>query len=288
MSDRPDPLRVLREDSDDLHSDRLHPAAPAEIRARGDRIRRRRYGIAAGGAALAVVLVAAPLAVLGSSDEGSAPAPADRPGEAPSSPADPDASGDDAENAPELGSTIPGDFPLAEGWPEPDGDSQLVERETPPIMRTYGACGDEQTLSGAAEGDRLVATLSRPAEVRSRELRFYPSAAEAAAESAALRALYEACPRDPEMGIPVDYVTTVADEDGLGEEAWVARRSFDDPAQPGREAVVAVRVANALLVEAVSDEGGDADALAAEVRDRLLPPVDVLGHLRSADVPPSG
>jgi hypothetical protein len=72
-----DPLdRRLRDFTMDLPT--TTPASPADVRRRGDRLRRRRTTMAAAGAALAVALVATPVAVL-AGDDGSRdaePAPA--------------------------------------------------------------------------------------------------------------------------------------------------------------------------------------------------------------------
>ena len=46
----------------------MNPVSPADVRRRGDRLRRRRTALAAAGAALAVALVAAPVAVLTARD----------------------------------------------------------------------------------------------------------------------------------------------------------------------------------------------------------------------------
>lgn len=279
MTDRADPLRALREEPDDLQ-----PVPPASIRARGDRLRRRRYAAVAGGAALAVVLVAVPVAVLTGGAERSGPSPIDRPDD--SAPADPTPSPGADRDAGPVVTTLPEGFPLLGGWPGAGGDVSLTGPSDSAPSVVARACGrtPEPPLDVL---DRTAARLRLPAESRGREVLLYPTAAGAEGASAEMRAVFEECPRDPDMGVPVDYVTTVADEE-LGDEAWVARSGFANPAQPGRAVFAAVRIGNALLLESVSDEGTDADELAAAVLDSLVAPYDALAHLASTDTPPSG
>ncbi len=54
----------------------VNPMSAAEVRRRGDRLRRRNTALVVGGAALAVALVAVPVAVFAGGDDGGTPAPA--------------------------------------------------------------------------------------------------------------------------------------------------------------------------------------------------------------------
>ena len=54
----------------------VNPMPAAEVRRRGDRLRRRNTALVVGGAALAVALVAVPIAVFAGGDDGGTPAPA--------------------------------------------------------------------------------------------------------------------------------------------------------------------------------------------------------------------
>lgn len=240
-------------------------ADPHAVRARGNRIRRRRSALAAVAAGLAVAAVVLPLRALGTGDEGTAPTPADRPSDSASS----------AERAADLVRELPPDLPLLEGWPRPDAEVRLAgpSARVPPVVAR--ACGQASSAPREVR-DRLTAHLLPPAESRSREVRLYPTVGAAKAAASDLRAVFEACPREvADVGIPFDYVTTVADED-LGPDAWAARRSYDNPAQAGRAVFVSVRVRNVLLLADVTDEGTDADALAREVLDALAAPYESL------------
>jgi len=287
MTDR-DPLTsrfdALRDSTDLASPGGAGGTGAAAARARGDRLRRRRQAAVAGAAAVAVVAVAVPLGLLGGSEDRTAPLdPARSPDPSPTQVERTDTSPETSIDSPpsDLVSTIPADFPLAAGWPEAGGDVSL-EGPSPGVARTeLSACGVEVgTLDGVVA--ETSAVWRQPAEYRGRSVLLFDSVAAARAASQQIRTVFADCPSDPDSGLPLPYLTDVADGP-FGEDSWVAQRGFGNPAQPGREQVGVARVAHGLLIDLASDEGTDAAELAAQQREALRTPYDALTALLSDD-----
>ena len=235
----------------------MNPLPPADVRRRGDRLRRRNNVIAGVGAAVAVAVIVTPLAILGSrGDDNASPDPA---------PAPPSPSvTTDGDTGRAVQVTIPGGFPLGDGMaldpaidPVVSGDRGSAEL----IQASLNICGQD---SWARKGttDLLGATWSDGIEGgEQRTLAVYSSDAEA---ESALRRIADdvgSCPDGGGTGYPV-----VALDSELGEEstAYVEQYPQDDD---GRSFQVS-RVGNALLIDhTYVPAGGDVAAAQSAVDD---------------------
>ena len=221
------------------------PATPAEIRQRGDRARRRRSALVAGGAALAVAAVASGALLLG--PDGSAdpqPAPAPTRTDAPESPDAPETS-----DTPVVPDTIPADFPLAVGMIE-DPD----EANADPWLGDIDYCDASSSMADTAVDDRFAQTLV-PGDNQFRSLELFASAREAKARALDHVGKFRSCPQfTTEVG---SVARTEVGESGLGDQGWTVTRDFTSNGKPqfGQEVYQVVRSGNALLITRRSNEG---------------------------------
>ncbi|KAB2809530.1 hypothetical protein F9L07_21190 [Pimelobacter simplex] len=154
---------------------------------------------------------------------------------------------------------LPDDLPLADGWPEIDGDGSLEgpARDQEPF--SFAPCGTD--VPDAPEpADRITARWQEPEDFRGRQLSSYTSAAEARRAADAIVNAYRACPDGPRDD--AGYVSHHAVADGdLGDESWVLGRSstFDGAPAPGLDVTYVVRVGNTLLLITGAGEGGGSD-----------------------------
>lgn len=170
----------------------------------------------------------------------------------------PSATVTDPADAP-AGTVLPDDLPLADGWPEVDGDGSLEgpARDQEPF--SFAPCGTD--VPDAPEpADRITARWQEPEDFRGRQLSSYTSVAQARSAADAIVNAYRACPdgsRDD-----AGYVShhTVADGD-LGDESWILGRAttFDGSPAPGLDVTYVVRVGNTLLLITGAGEGGGSD-----------------------------
>lgn len=157
------------------------------------------------------------------------------------------------------GTELPDDLPLADGWPEIDGDGSLEgpARDQEPF--SFAPCGTD--VPDAPEpADRITARWQEPEDFRGRQLSSYTSAAEARRAADAIVNAYRACPDGPRDDAGYVSHHTVADGD-LGDESWVLGRSstFDGAPAPGLDVTYVVRVGNTLLLITGAGEGGGSD-----------------------------
>lgn len=226
----------------------MHPLPPADVRRRGDRLRRRNQALAGVGAALAVVLIATPIAVFGSRDGRDAdPAPAPPP-------APPDSSESVAPPTDTL--DIPTDFPLAAGWPEraePGGDNGLTGPSRTVQRTVIEACG--AALPEPGTGDALRARWTNPEDYRSRDLLTFPDTDAAEAFVTSVTNFYAGCPTEAGS----DGYTTLREvrETRLGDDSYavVQHAQFQGAPAIGLQVLQIVRVDRAVLIDAAATEG---------------------------------
>ncbi len=234
----------------------LPPAA--EIRKRGDRMRRRRTAIIAAGGALAVALaIGAPVVATsgGGEDHSIEPIGTPTPSITPDSPPT------------EWVTEVPADFPLAAGFPTP--------YETPP--RPAGSeltptCG---TWFSGAFADSDVLTYTGESEDRAqRWLILFADEDAARASLDQARASVAACPTDGVSGPPGSGIAQVYDEVDvdLGTDdsfAWSQQVQHDDGLVSDLTLVQVARTGNALLVESHYGAPGG-EAVVADLSALLL------------------
>ena len=193
---------------------------PAEVRRRGDRLRRRRAGLAVAGAVCAAAVV-----VTGTSVFSGDPRSESQTGVVDS----PDGEG-----------AFPAAFDLADGLSR---DSTITDAEAP----TLDVCGKRFAL-----GDRAVASQRADdwhgADFTVRGFSIYPDDATARAVSTDLITAFGRCPRfTADSGR--EWTTQVQPSD-LGDQGWVVTRFGDapDPRWGRPEVILLVRVDTMLLV----------------------------------------
>lgn len=164
--------------------------------------------------------------------------------------------------SPEKPRGIPGDFPLAQGWPGPGEDEggptdglRGPARSLKAMELT--ACGAAVTLPVGV--DHLSATWSNPEDYRARMLVSFGSVPAAREYAAAVTDLYRSCPSEDTQ----DGYTTVAEvvDLRLGEEssAVILHQELGGAPAIGLRVVEVVRVGTSVLVETGSTEGGEAE-----------------------------
>ncbi len=270
-----DPLQRLR------HFDPATSAgarSPAEIRQRGDRLRRRRRVIT-GAAVAAVAAVLVPMTLLIRSDGEVAPA-----GPGPSSPTAP-ATPPTATEAPtqpptqtpdEPGSvptTIPDDFPLIDGWPDPadvePGPSTGLTGPQPVLddpLFDYAACGRSLLVPESAA--QLRAIYRNVEDTRTRQLLTFADAQLAVTFMDDLVAFYRACPEEAGGPLAPAYRRAVVPT-GVGGQSY-AMGGFPPADQPvgSTQVLHAVRLGSAVLLDTTEGEGGGSGDIEALTRQR--------------------
>ncbi len=246
MPDLFEPLRDLDEGAP------LNPLAASEVRRRGDRMRRRRWGLQALGASAAVaVVVSGAFLTTSSIDDGTRPDPA------PVAP------------APEGGwrQEIPRNHALDRGYPDarpPEttqvGPSQKFARFTKAGIEPCGASG----YPSAFPVDSLGTEFNGPEDSRARELTLYADARTASAVVAKLAATWQACPTQTLADPPFELTTSLT-PGSLGDESWTVVEGAGSA--PQLQLFNVVRVGNAVLINWIYNEGsfdGSADHVAEQ------------------------
>ena len=241
-----DPLDELRDFA--RSGDPVIPVPPAEVRRRGDRLRRRNQVFTTvGSVAAALVLIGTPLAIATSgADDDRAP---------------------DVAPAPSGGwrQEVPADWPLASGMPE---DTLVVDDFS---AEAPGPCGDEawSPASPSPAADALSA-IYRGVDTEGSEQRtiaVYADADAAAASVEAVRDQLAAC-EAPSGGFAIEAVEVPS---ALGEDSLTfVNRWYDESGEPTGEAHVhqVVQVGNAVLYATGHFLGGMQPAVVDEtVRD---------------------
>lgn len=167
---------------------------------------------------------------------------------------------------------IPDDFPLAAGWPdeetvEPGPRNGLEGPGRQVAALRFEACGGQ--LDDPGSRDRLGARWTNVEDHRSRELRSFADAGEAAGYVAALVGLYRSCPTE-ERGDGYTRVTEVR-RTGVGGGSWAVVRGTEREGAPavGLEVLHVVRLGRAVLVDAAANEGGAGQDPEADVRRQI-------------------
>ena len=264
----------------------VSPASPAEIRGRGDRLRRRRTALTAAGAALAVALIATPVALLatgGDDDPEPAPPPSTTITDPPSE--DPEPTETSVPEQPVV-TEIPPDFPLDAGYPPQNGnDLSPVEVTDTAGVTAIEACGAPVWSPDDIDVlDLAGATYTGEAEDgRARTLVVYNSIerAEANVEDQIVAGI-TACPKDGGADGSEWEVR------GTEDDTTVITRQFLTGGLPntGFDVYLVTRVANALLVDVNSGEGGGtAGSRDAAVQAALEQQADVVTAMGQFDLP---
>ena len=242
----PDPLEELSKSRLDVT-----PLPAAEVRARGDRLRRRRATLSVVGAATAVAAVVVAVSVAGGGADQGAPAPpaTSSPAPAPSQPVSPSPGG-------AVVNEIPPDFPLDidQLTMARDGGQVTGPSEQAPGVAPVRRCGtDIWPVTGQ---DRLASRATGAEHVEERELVTYLDAEAAVNVMTMVRQALEGCPTETVEGPdgnPATLVHQVVDDD-LGYDS-VTVASYLDNGAPGLTVLRFVRVGSAVLAEALSGEG---------------------------------
>ena len=246
-----DPIRDLENLSAEGPEMAALPAA--EVRRRGDRLRRRNATLLSVAGAVAVAaIVAVPIALDGGNDK--AGPDTDFATQTPS-----------ATSSAEAGSawmaTIPQGFPLDEGVPTEnpdDGSPVTIERNTNGEIDQL--CGEPVDLT-VDRLDEENASYADSTDMRSRALSLYGSDKSAQAALDAVAATVDGCrPQVVEEG---SERVTIPFEMATGDAAigWTARTRTDGELYPDVTVWQVVRVGNALLVSILSQEIGSTPAL---------------------------
>ena len=232
-------------DLNDLdHFDQGLPAMdllpPSEIRRRGDRMRRRRTAlVAAGGVLAAAIAIGTPVVALnGASDNDIDPAPSPAP----------------TEPAGGWVTTIPEDFPLTSGFPDPDAtphDGLAGDPSLSVACRSDGFAGFT---------DNAVVTYQGESEDRQvRMLILYPDDATAEADLAELRDAVDGCPPKP-VSQGTTMISEPVEADFGTEESFAFSQQIrhDDGLVSDLSLFEVARTGNAIYVDmAYTAAGGD-------------------------------
>ncbi|QIK76646.1 hypothetical protein [Nocardioides piscis] len=181
--------------------DQVSSLPPAEVRRRGDRLRRRRAGLVLVGTAFAAATLVGGLSLLLGEPPSSDSGPVDSPG---------------------VESLIPPQLDLASGM------SRIPERPTahPGALKLL-VCGETSAFAEGAIAHQFV-RVSQGSDLSARGLSVYPDASTAEAAAAGLAAEFRGCPRfTDERGRT--WTTTVRWAPEHGEPGWVVTRDGDGP-----------------------------------------------------------
>ena len=228
------------------------PLPAAEVRRRGDRLRRRRNTLLAVASAVAVAaVIVTPLALAGDNDRaGRDPGFSTRtPTPSPAPTASTTVEVDGAWLA-----GIPADFPLAAGYPARNGDGTPVEVTEVGGSLPLMLCGREVATDGAVL-DAAQAAYTAPEDARSRDLVLYESGDAARLALTTVRSSLEGCAEETigdtdqvRAEFPYD-----AGDDSFG---WTERYRTDGAFDSGLTVYQVVRVGNGLLLATTYGEGG--------------------------------
>jgi len=227
MSDPLDELRNLRHLGGDVT-----PLPPAEVRRRGDVRRRRTHALAAVGGVAVIALIATPIAVLASGNGQHAIPPAVTPSV----------------------TAIPGDFPLALGYPDTNEDLTPVRVGTADLLADITYCG-VKAFPATPRRDLASVTYTGAEDYRSRALAVYATDAEAQGVVDQFRATVEACPDETIGGTRQVYTEVPV---AAGEDSVAMTHTYEGPGDGpnlGLEVIEVVRVGNAVLFTSGYGEG---------------------------------
>ncbi len=233
------------------------PGSAAEARRRGDHLRRRRTAAVAAGSALAVALSVGGVVW-------SQATPSSR-------------SQDPVAPSPSQGDPVPRtaiapDFPLLDGWPEPDPEDVAV-RGPSPDLRVFDqrmACGRSVDLRPTGGVEQLGARQMGITRGGDRLLVTFPDAVAAGAALERAATALDLCPRDPSAPDDEEVLVSVVERVDLGQEARRVTVGSEYGDTPGLYLTVyhLVRQGNALLLDEIGSEGGGSEkAVAREQRD---------------------
>jgi hypothetical protein len=226
------------------------PLLPAsEIRRRGDRLRRRRTGLVAGGAAFMVALaVGTPvLAMHGAHGDDVQPAPRPAPAPAPGRPVD-------------WLTTVPPAFPLADGFPTPSGSPPKPDPELIPTCRPWEL---------QSEDARVVSYAGESEGQAQRELVLFADAQQASAQMHALRDATTDCRATASGGTPLVFAPVPIDQvEGQADQSYAYAQQSDmgDALMSDLTLVVVTRTGNALYVDSSYGSAGGEAVIADELQ----------------------
>jgi hypothetical protein len=268
MSDPISRLDQFRADTPGTHGAPMKPAA--DVRRRGDQIRRRR-NVATGAiaAVLAATVGSAAFALGGGlGDRGIDPAPA--PSQSTSVPSPTETTRPDATGWPQR---VPDNFPLRSGMEPGSSDATLKEpsRTNDPVE--LDACNEGLSDDIPQPVDRVTTSLSDGSSGQVREIRLFADDTAAAEFTTALRTLMEGCTSFDSAGGPTDsgsatppFFTQRVVTPGLGDQGFDVLTDSDGV---GRSVLHVVRVGNAVFLDSAGAQGagtsGGAEARAVEV-----------------------
>ncbi len=202
------------------------------------------------------------------------------PGTGPEQPTDPTATETSESGEPDPGTgdpgtdtgaaAIPDGFPLLDGWPEEAGDGEGrvgPARDLEPIG--VDVCG--KALPDPEHADRLVARFDNVEDYRTRQLTTYASAEEAVAAVAAIRELFESCPKGPvrEDGHTPNWAvrdTTIGGE-SFAVLGW---DTLDGSPTTFGDTLLVVRLGSSVLVVAHSGHSGNPQGRETEAVDQIV------------------
>jgi hypothetical protein len=246
-----DPIRDLENFS--TGGTPMTPLPAAEVRRRGDRLRRRNTTLLSVAGAVAVAaVVATPLALRGGADDAG-----HDPGFATSSPSA------SVTTSTAVGgawlAAIPEDFSLAEGLPARNEDGTDVgdlDRSRDQRIELCGTTGWSQ-----ADGlDSASVSYTAPEDTRTRSLTLYPDDTAADAALQQLQDTVAGCTSE-EVGGTEQVYAPFDHPAGEASYAWTQRFRTSGQFDTGLVVHQAVRVGNALLVTSSYGEGGAGDSI---------------------------
>jgi hypothetical protein len=222
------------------------PLPAADIRRRGDRLRRRNTGLAIAGGVAAVALIAAPLAVLTGGDERAQDPAVPVPAVVTPSP-----------GTAALVSTIPDDFPLASGYPGTNEDRSSVSVLPDVATTEFDLCGTGFSPAVDALTDTAVVGLSGAEDSRERMLTVWADVPSATAALVTARDALAGCAED-------GFVTTERETSYDTEAVAFTEQAGPevDPNALGLGVYEVVRVRNAVYLSYDYGEGGGTAAAA--------------------------
>ena len=254
------------------------PLSAADIRRRGDRLRRRNAGLAVAGGVAVIALIAAPLAVLNGSDDTDALPPTAPPTSA-VDPTDPAPSRTPSQQAPsDLVTTIPDGFPLDAGYPDTNEDRSPVTVERGVPSTAFDLCQGAGFAPGPSPTDTAAVELSAPEDSRGRLLAVLADEPSAAiAWQSAVDDL-----RDCELdGLVVTPRESPYDADLDSAVFTVQVGPEVNPSALGLDVYEVLRVRNAVyLSHDYGEAGGTAEAARAGVQVSFEASADVVTAMR--------
>ena len=248
----PDPLDTLSRLADGQARPML---PPAEVRRRGDRLRRRRTGLRTLGGALAVAVVLGGVALTTGTDGGTSREPA---------PATQSSSPTGAATA----MAVPAWFPLDQGYPDPGGDGSVTgpSSSRAAALAPIEACG-QRAYPVVRPAGRQSVRLQQPEDFRARELTTYDDEAAAKQALASFASALRDCPRETTDGTTAtNTVSTVR----AGDQSWGVVTTYETDGRPslGLQVTTATRAGAALLVATQANEG-DAGSAQAQLDQQV-------------------